>query len=301
VALTLPGYISFKSGSIDFFSLPGGTKTNSVTLTAASLAGNPASINLAAGFYRAVFTVEVLGKRVAKTLIVHINDQFTTTADFDLAIGDFVPSPPAGGSVLYISTREELAAIRDHIASASMNYGKNAYVLLNDIALSGTWTPIGGKNDDITGTDWQYAFQGYFFGENHRITGLTLPNAASPYTGLFGVIHQALIQDLTVETVAARIMAEQRMDHYVGLVAGGSSESDLSNIMVKMASLTVKKNPAARNGSFGGLAGYVLNSRLRGITVTGVSGSSLSFETDESAGRWDPSIGGIAGHLHNFT
>jgi hypothetical protein len=65
--------------------------------------------------------------------------------------------------------------------------------------------------------------------------------------------------------------------------------------------ITLPANLAVRRQSagsevlyFGGVAGYVRASRLWGITLTGVSGSSLAFlpETD-----WAASVGGIAGVL----
>jgi hypothetical protein len=313
VSLTLPGYASFKSGSIDFFSLPGGTKTHSEVLNSGSLAGTTASINLSAGFYRAVFAVEILGKRVAKTQIVHIINQTTTTAEFDLAIGDFVPAPPAGGSVLYITNQGELAAIREHIGSAAMNYGKNAYVLLNDIALGGDWIPIGSRSGGFEPGDetvWQYAFQGSFFGENRRITGLKFPDATSyhasgyAYTGLFGVIHKALIQDLTVETDTAKITLNNSSSadfkyYFIGFVAGRANESDLSNITVRPGNISVEKPEGVPVYQliFGGVAGYAVNSRLREIVVTGTPGSSLSFPLNSNSSDINIDIGGIAGML----
>jgi hypothetical protein len=294
VNVNTPEYPPFKGGSIAFFSLSGGTNPSSVDLTE----GLTGTQNLPAGFYRAVLTVEILGKRVAQTRILHISDQTTTTAEFDFAIGDFVPAPPAGGSVLYLTNQAELEAIREHIGSSAMNYGKNAYVLLNDIALEGVWTPIGNKDD---GASWASAFQGCFFGENHRITGLTFsgPEGYCIYTGLFGAVHQGLIHDLTVETASFQMDVDQGLTAYGGFVAGGLNESDLSNITVKPANLTVtrKNTTQSGGGGFGGAAGLVRNSRLREITVMGVPGSSLSFLSDPANVNWTLDIGGIAGSL----
>jgi hypothetical protein len=285
--VAVPSTPPLSSGVIEFISLSGGTNPPILDLSA-GLAGtvSTGTLNLPAGYYRAVLRVEARGKKVAKTLILHIAPDSLTSAEFNLVLDDFLPSPPAGGSVVYITSQAELAAIRDHIGSAAMNYGKNAYVLFNDVALSGTWTPIG---------DGTSPFQGYFFGENHRITGLTLQNGTSQYTGLFGMVYKALIQDLTVETAAAEISLEQNT-LYIGLVAGGVSDSELLNITLRPANLTVKKQSASQTGSFGGTAGIVSASRLREITVTGIPGSSLSFLTDPAnTSAWTPCIGGIAG------
>jgi hypothetical protein len=284
--VTIPAGLPLTSGVIEFFRLPSGTNPSSIDLSA-GLAGtvSAGSVSLPAGFYRVVLKVETLQERkVAKTQVIHISDQTTTSAEFDIAIGDFIfiPLMPAGGSILYITTRDELAAIGDHIGSAAMNYGKNAYVLLNDIDLSGVWTPIGNET---------YPFQGYFFGENRRVTGLALSGGFED-TGLFGAAENALIQDLTLETAAAEINLEQA--HYAGFVAGQAYESELINITVSPANLTVKMT----SGYFGGAAGYVRDSRLRGISVAGASGSSLSFVTDAAnILDWPPVIGGIAGYL----
>jgi hypothetical protein len=73
------------------------------------------------------------------------------------------------------------------------------------------------------------------------------------------------------------------------------SESELANITVKPANLTVANASSTTIVLFGGVAGSVLNSRLRDITVTGAAGSSLSFSMTGT----DSQIGGIAGRLDN--
>jgi hypothetical protein len=307
-SVTIPSDPPVKSGVIEFSRLSGGTNPAPIDLMT-SLVGTASegSASLPAGFYRAVLKVETLGKRVAQTMIVHVGNQTTTRAEFNLDIGDFAPSPPdVNGLVIYITSQAELAAIREHIGSEAMNFGKNAYILLNDIALAGPWTPIGNLNaylGSATPEQFATAFQGYFFGENHRITGLTLPDGPTSggvsYTGLFGAAHKALVQDLTVETSATQITLNHNGTYHIGFVAGVASESELLNVTVKPANLTVAvEKPASGgiSGYLGGVAGYVRNSRLRGIKVSGVAGSSLSLSAKSGSG-WDSRIGGVTGHL----
>jgi hypothetical protein len=296
--VVLPAYPPVQSGAIEFFRLSGGANPPSVNLTG----GLTGTTSLPAGYYRAVLRVEVLGKRVAKTLIVHIAPDTLTGTEFNLSIGDFVPSPPAGGSVIYISTQAELAAINDHIASAAMNYGKNAYVLLGDINLVGTWTPIGNISAtgySLSAANLSGAFQGRFFGDNHRITGLGFSEGDSTRRGrgLFGAVYKALIQDLYVETKNITISLSG-MDWFrpIGILAGYANDSDLENITVKAANFTVDGLSLTTETipGIGGAFGLAVNSRLKGISVTPAVGAALSVSINGTFAV-TLSVGGIAG------
>jgi hypothetical protein len=92
-----------------------------------------------------------------------------------------------------IRNQEELAAI----LTGSAFRGKT-YVLVNDIALTGTWTPIG--TDD-------YPFQGKFYGNGHRISidGIAAVTVEDYWhrpmavMGLFGAVAGGTVRDLTVQ------------------------------------------------------------------------------------------------------
>jgi hypothetical protein len=284
-AVTVPPNSPVNRGVIEFFSLSGGPNPPILDLTAEGFTG---TLNLSAGYYRAVPRVDVLGKKVAKTLIIHIVQDAITEAEFSFLVGDFIPAPPDGGSVIYIGSQNELAAIGDHIASEAMNYGKNAYVLLNDITLDGTWTPVG---------DEANPFEGYFFGENYRVTGLTLPDvdAARKSIGLFGAVHKALIRDLAIETADFSLASlAASTGYYIGLAAGIVDESKLAHITLEPGDITINSFRAA-DYYIGGAAGSLRNnSEFKNIAV---SGGSLSLVHNAASNLPNVYAGGIAGKI----
>lgn len=305
--VTLPSIPPVSGGTIELFSLPGGT----VPAETIDLTGGLGGVkNVPAGYYRAVLRVTLLGKRVAKTLVVHIASNTPTRAAFNLEVGDFIPTPPEGGSVLYIATQGDLAAINLHIASAAMNNGKNAYVLLNDIALSGSWEPIGNyiSTDPY---DRSGVFQGYFFGEGRRITGFVFSagDSVKRGRGLFGYVYKAVIRDLRLETdpISITMPANSNSSHAVGLLAGVIEGSSLANIDIEAAPIEVNC-PSSFSGTLnmGGAAGEIkwtgstsAGGQLTGITLGGDGGAFLSLSSSASGGVYR--LGGIGGYAQAAT
>jgi hypothetical protein len=129
---------------------------------------------------------------------------------------------PEGGEIIHIGTQAELAAINDHIVDPAKNYGKNAYILDNDITLSGTWTPIG--QPDSVDYNGQYptgnrCFQGNFYGNGHRIHNLLLPGGGVHYNGLFGWAEDVTIRDLVVEVADSSITLTNSSGQFIGIIA----------------------------------------------------------------------------------
>jgi len=75
-----------------------------------------------------------------------------------------------------IYTKEQLAAINSNSTTLSKNY-----ILMNDITLSGYWTPIGSYNPSKP-------FTGTFDGAGHVISGLSINDPSAIYQGLFGYL-----------------------------------------------------------------------------------------------------------------
>jgi hypothetical protein len=221
----------------------------------------------------------------------------------NIVMGPLDVAPPEGGRVVGISTQEELAAINDHIGSAEWSYGKNIYVLLNDIALTGDWTPIGNIPRTVVPVDTadiSKAFQGYFFGNNHRITGLVFSEGDSTHTGrgLFGALYKAVIQNLYVETNTINITITNQYP-LIGILAGYADDSDLETITVKTTGFAVDMAGSSTTPYLGGALGCVLNSRLKGITVTPAAGAALTVSVSGSISFGF--IGGIAGSAWSDT
>jgi uncharacterized repeat protein (TIGR02543 family) len=139
---------------------------------------------------------------------------------------------PQGGTRININTQAELEAIRSHIDDPAYNNGKNAYVLEQDITLTGTWTPIGYVQSVDSGghpTGGIHAFSGNFYGNGHTIRNLVLPGGSIHYIGLFGYIENALIQDVQVELGENVISVTNGSAQWIGIIAGAHKNSVIRN------------------------------------------------------------------------
>ena len=75
------------------------------------------------------------------------------------------------------------------------------YELLNDIALSGSWTPIGGDvpaGSDNPRNPGANVFTGDFDGNTYIISGLRVSRSNSTMVGLFGAIGSGSLVDIRV-------------------------------------------------------------------------------------------------------
>jgi len=163
---------------------------------------------------------------------------------------------PDGGAVIYISTQAALESIRDHIDDPAYNYGKNAYVLEQDITLSGTWEPIGRvESVDSNGnpTSGKHAFSGNFYGNGHTIRNLVLPGG-SIYIGLFGYIENALIRDLQVELGTNVISLTSNTSQRIGIIAGTQDNSNIKNSGVYSSSVVVINGGSSHRVQVGGIS-----------------------------------------------
>ena len=164
-----------------------------------------------------------------------------------------------------IRTAAELAAMGNNLGGQ--------YVLANDITLVG-WTPVGTATITLDYWDednWVYipgdvnydnAFTGKLCGNGHKITidGFNTANGGeAAFTGLFGVADGAEIRDITLA--------------YSGSITG---------------------IPSAGDFYAGGIAGCAVNTVIRNVITTGVSGAAL---TVTYSGEGTVRIGGIVGYI----
>lgn len=152
-----------------------------------------------------------------------------------------------------ISDEAGLRAIADDL------YG--AYILTEDIVLSGEWTPLGAYFNNYTyyETDWwTYAFRGTLDGDGHTISGMKVSTMAFPVpvdaetavwhddgdsidgaAGLFAAVCGATFKDLTLE--GARIDVTYSGDHcYAAPLACFDMTSSYKNVTVRDGSVTVR-------------------------------------------------------------
>ena len=110
------------------------------------------------------------------------------------------------------------------------------------------WLPIGVSSS---------TFQGKFYGNNHKISGLSINRGSTSGVGFFGNVYNATIQDLTIEasTVTGNLD--------VGILAGNAKVSIIKNCTVSATKVTANSNYA------GGAIGYVGgNTRITDCNVT---------------------------------
>lgn len=135
------------------------------------------------------------------------------------------------------------------IFASLVNGGETAIngKLMNDIELSGVWTPIGSGESTTT------AYCGVFDGDNFTISGLNVVGS-SAYQALFGSVYSATIKNLSVGGTVTYSSSYQ----HSGLVAGFSRNSTFT------ACTTLEGSSVEATGdNIGGIAGWSQN-----ITIT---------------------------------
>jgi hypothetical protein len=233
-------------------------KNSYSSYTPLTVSSSSGSITLPDGYYVLAFSFFRTTERAIITDVAHLYDGLTTNAIYDFSTAPFAAAPeiavPSGGAAFYVNNAADLAAIAGDIGNTAKNNGKNAYILGNDIDLSayGPWTPLG---NDTT------PFEGYLFGDGHAIRGLKLPNGSGAfvYTGLFGVVNDARIENMGVEIADTHITLPAGYEKAtVGIIAGaGLGLEVFKDIKISVAS-GGEFVVAGGNGnllSVGGLAG----------------------------------------------
>lgn len=173
----------------------------------------------------------------------------------------------SAGAAYKISTEESLrafaAAVKADDGKGTYNLSGVSFYLANDIALTGTWTPVG--NAALYPGDF---FAGTFDGCGHTISGLNVQGQ-----GLFAAINQATIRNLNVSgTVNSTV-------NYVGGIVGKVQAGTIENCSFS-GSVSSSKSKAYVGGIAGGL--YSANVTISGCANTadvtgGYAGGILGF------------------------
>ena len=171
------------------------------------------------------------------------------------------------GTAYKISTEESLrafaAAVKADDGNGTYAHAGVTLYLAGDIALTGTWTPVG--NAALYPGDF---FAGTFDGCGHTISGLNVQGQ-----GLFAAINQATIRNLNVSgTVSSTV-------NYVGGIVGKVQAGTIENCSFS-GSVSSSKSKAYVGGIAGGL--YSANVTISGCANTadvtgGYAGGILGF------------------------
>ena len=195
----------------------------------------------------------------------------------EMSVSNLATNP----EVIEIRTQAEFNAIGTPTTS-NPSYGlglvnaNKKYVLANDITLT-SWTPIGDSSN---------SFQGKFYGNGHTVT-ISGMNAAANM-GLFGVVDNAVIRDLTV-SANITIPANSTTVSF-GCVAGCANGSTEIRNIVTRGSVTSGVLSAGGEKYIGGVAGYMANGGS-------ISNCYVDIDLSASVSTSDISFGGIAGHI----
>ncbi|MBK7000918.1 MAG: filamentous hemagglutinin N-terminal domain-containing protein [Rhodoferax sp.] len=169
--------------------------------------------------------------------------------------------------------------ITDQAGLAGMT-GANKYFLANDLALTGSWTPL-------------TSFSGMFEGLGHTLGNLTNGTSTSDDQGLFGTISGATIQNIGI--TSGTITGGNNIGALVGRVTGGTNF--VGNVFTAPAvsgtpSVTVESDSGATTKSYiGGLVG-----KLDGAILNVLDSSNGAYVNAKAgAANTIDSVGGILG------
>ena len=148
------------------------------------------------------------------------------------------------------------------LVNGGTSYSGYFFVMTANIALTGTWTPIGYSTATETTLSMQSPFRGTFDGNEKVVSGLSISNS-SACQGLFGCVRDATIRNLTVQGSVSAGRGS-------GLLVGASN-----------GDLTIencKANGTVSGGiSTGGLIGWV-NTSIESGTSNVISGKTVTIK-----------------------
>ena len=150
-------------------------------------------------------------------------------------------------NTVHISTAAELQAINDN-GLGSANANRN-YILVNDIEITGEWTPIGTNTDSTT-------FQGKFYGNGHSVTINTFTTTNRENLGLFNRVNNTLIRELTV-VYDTRIPINENTERFGGITATASGTTIILNTIVSGNISSGEISSTRIDKSIGGIVGLL--------------------------------------------
>ena len=163
----------------------------------------------------------------------------------------------AEGSVIEISTAEELAAVADDLSAD--------YVLVADIDLEGMdWTPIGsfvpsGESEEEQETpSADEAFTGTFNGNGYTISNLSVSQPEDWALGLFGCISNAEVGNFTL--AGASVEGSMMLADVVGY----SHFSRVWDVSLINGSISANATEMSAEGMYGGIVGAGMGSVIEG-------------------------------------
>lgn len=167
----------------------------------------------------------------------------------------YVLRAPSVSNKTAITNATELAAMNQNLSGD--------YSLEADLALSGSYTPIGGNSYG--------AFTGKFDGNFHTISGIEV--SGGTYGGLFGLTSGATIQNVGVKSGSVTAV-------HAGGIVGKAVSTTLTDVYNAGVSINAVDDDSLSYSGFsaGGIAGYAEHSTIEKVYNTGnVSGDGAGL------------------------
>ena len=175
-----------------------------------------------------------------------------------------------------INSDKDLKLLAYHVANEEVDgYEGYYFALTRDISLSDTasWLPIGYFTE--AGDSEPKPFKGNFNGQGYRVYNLKISDTTQDYAGLFGSVHGAVIENLTVD---GQVNAHSK----AALLVGETNDSTISNCS--------PRGQVRGVGVIGGIVGEAYDSVILECTNTaGVLGGTDADGVNEAY------AGGICG------
>ena len=175
-----------------------------------------------------------------------------------------------------INSDKDLKLLAYHVANEEVDGYEGCYfALTRDISLSDTasWLPIGYFTE--AGDSEPKPFKGNVNGQGYRVYSLKISDTTQDYAGLFGSIHGAVIENLTVD---GQVNAHSK----AALLVGETNDSTISNCS--------SRGQVRGVGVIGGIVGEAYDSVILECTNTaGVLGGTDADGVNEAY------AGGICG------
>ena len=179
-----------------------------------------------------------------------------------------------------INSDKDLKLLAYHVANEEVDGYEGCYfALTRDISLSDTasWLPIGYFTE--AGDSEPKPFKGNFNGQGYRVYNLKISDTTQDYAGLFGSVHGAVIENLTVD---GQVNAHSK----AALLVGETNDSTISNCS--------SRGQVRGVGVIGGIVGEAYDSVILECTNTaGVLGGT------DADGVNDAYAGGICGYAQS--
>ena len=175
-----------------------------------------------------------------------------------------------------INSSKDLKLLAYNVSNEEVDgYAGCYFTLTRDVSLSdsASWLPIGYFTE--AGDTEPHPFKGNFDGNGYRIYNLKISDTTQSYAGLFGSVHGAVIENLTVD-------GQVNADSKAAILAGEANDSEIRNCF--------SKGQVRGVGVIGGIVGEAYDSVILECTNTaGVLGGT------DASGNEEAFAGGICG------